>query len=159
MRGMEWRQEDSSNCSIGRTLEVVGQPWVLLVLRDCFNGLRRFAELQEHLGISRSVLTARLDWLVEQGLLARRRDREPGQRERTEYVLTAKGHELYPVIVALRQWGDKYVADEAGPATVVEHRDCGAPVGVELVCAHGHVVCSDDEVVRRPGPGARLQAA
>lgn len=152
---MEWLEQDVSNCSIGRAVGTIGQPWVLLVLRDAFRGVRRFKDLQDHLGVSRSVLSARLDQLVEEGLLERRPYREDGQRQRLEYLLTDKGRDLYPVVAALRQWGDKYLADTAGPASLTEHRHCGAPVRVALVCREGHVLESEREVTRRPGPSAR----
>lgn len=155
---MDLRTYDSATCSVARSLEIVGQPWVLLVLREAFYGLRRFSEIQDHLGVSRSVLAARLEAMVEEGLLERRPYREPGRRERTEYVLTAKGRDLYPVIVALRQWGDRHLAGEAGVPIHTEHAGCGAAVHATLVCDAGHEVTVDD-VLRRPGPGHRLRGA
>ena len=83
--------------------------------------------------------------------------REPGQRARCEYHLTQKGRDLYPAITALREWGDKYLADPEGPPLVVTHRDCGAPVHIALVCEEGHTVAAD-EIDRRPGRSARLRA-
>jgi DNA-binding HxlR family transcriptional regulator len=150
------RDYDSSTCSVARAVEIVGQPWVLLVLREAFYGLRRFSDMQAHLGVSRSVLAARLDAMVQDGLLERRPYREPGQRERTEYVLTERGRDLYPVIVALRQWGDRHLAGDAGVPVLAEHDGCGATVRAALVCDAGHVVTPDD-VERRPGPGHRLR--
>jgi DNA-binding HxlR family transcriptional regulator len=150
------RQFDSATCSVARSLEIVGQPWVLLVLREAFYGLRRFSDIQAHLGVSRSVLAARLEAMVDEGLLERRPYREPGRRERTEYVLSDKGRDLYPVIVALRQWGDRHLAGDAGVPILAEHEGCGATVHAALVCDAGHVV-GVDEVERRPGPAARLR--
>ncbi|MDO9410344.1 helix-turn-helix domain-containing protein [Patulibacter sp.] len=155
---MDLRRLDSATCSVARAVDVVGQPWVLLVLREAFHGLRRFSDMQDHLGVSRSVLASRLEAMVQEGLLERSPYREPGQRERTEYVLTDKGRDLYPVIVALRQWGDRHLAGEAGVPIHSEHAGCGAAVHAELVCEAGHVVDSGD-VVRRPGPGSRLRDA
>jgi DNA-binding HxlR family transcriptional regulator len=157
MPDMDYRDQDVSNCSIARAVEVVGQPWVLLVLREAFRGLRRFDELQDHLGVSRSVLAARLEKMLEAELLERRSYREPGQRTRWEYELTDKGRELYPVLAALRQWGDAHLADPEGPPVLAEHAGCGAPVHVQLVCDHGHALDGDRDVVRRPGPSARLR--
>lgn len=151
---MDVRQFDSATCSVARSLEVVGQPWVLLVLREAFHGLRRFSDMQAHLGVSRSVLAGRLAAMVDEGLLERRPYREPGRRERTEYVLTDKGRDLYPVIVALRQWGDRHLAGDAGVPVHAEHEGCGATVRAALVCDAGHAV-GPDEVERRPGPAAR----
>jgi DNA-binding HxlR family transcriptional regulator len=156
---MDYLEQDTSNCSVGRTVDIVGAPWVLLILREVLRGVRRFAEMQDHLGVSRSVLTDRLDHLVSTGVLERRAYREPGQRERAEYALTQKGLDLYPVLTALRDWGDKYVADPEGPAMNATHRDCGAPVHVALVCEQGHRIDGPDDVERHPGPSARRRSA
>jgi DNA-binding HxlR family transcriptional regulator len=156
---MEYLEQDTSNCSVGRTVDIVGAPWVLLIVREVLRGVRRFAEMQDHLGVSRSVLTDRLDHLVSTGVLERRAYREPGQRERAEYALTQKGLDLYPVLTALRDWGDKYVADPEGPAMNATHRDCGAPVHVALVCEQGHRIDGPDDVERYPGPSARRRSA
>src|ERR1700716_2799081 len=121
---MDYLEQDTSNCSVGRTIEIVGAPWVLLILREIVRGVRRFAEMQDHLAVSRSVLTDRLDHLVSAGLLERRAYREPGQRERAEHVHTEKGFDLAPVLTALRDWGDKYVAYPEGPAMMATPREC-----------------------------------
>lgn len=149
---------DASNCSVGRTVALVGQPWVVLIMRDISQGLHRFNDLQEHLGISRSVLTDRLDLLFDHGVLEHREYREPGQRRRREYHLTQKGRDLYPAITALREWGDKYLADPEGPAVIVSHKGCGAPVHSRIVCEAGHTV-TPEELERTPGPGARPRVA
>src|SRR4051795_423418 len=98
------------NCSIARTLAVLGDRWTLLVLREAFNGVRRFEEIQRRLGIARDVLPARLPRLVEEDVLQRVPYREPGRRERFEYRLTAKGIDAYPVLVSLMAWGDRHKA-------------------------------------------------
>jgi DNA-binding HxlR family transcriptional regulator len=151
---MDYLAMDTSNCSLGRTVEMVGQPWVVLILREVVQGVHRFSDMQEHLGVSRSVLSGRLDHLVDNGVLERRDYQEPGQRRRCEYHLTEKGGDLYPVLAALRQWGDKYLAGPEGPSVHVLHRDCGAPIRVALLCEAGHEVTVDD-LERRPGAGAR----
>ncbi|GII63249.1 HxlR family transcriptional regulator [Sphaerisporangium krabiense] len=143
------------NCSIERTLTIVGEKWTFLVLREAFNGVRRFADMQEGTGAPRQVLSARLSRLVEEGLLRKVPYREPGRRVRHEYRLTQKGLDLYPILVSLMQWGDVHMA-ESGPPVVLTHRDCGAPVGVHLSCAEGHEVTSPREVTPTHGPGARL---
>ncbi len=135
-------------------MAVLGERWTLVVLREVFNGIRRFEDMREHSGIPRQVLTNRLNMLVEQGVLRRVPYREPGERERHEYRLTEKGFDLYPVLVAVREWGDRYLADPAGPPVDMVHRDCGSPVHTSLACAEGHEVGSPREVVTRPGPGA-----
>jgi DNA-binding HxlR family transcriptional regulator len=155
---VDYLETDTSNCSLGRAVELVGQPWVVLILREVVWGVRRFSEMQEHMGVSKSVLSARLDHLVEHGVLERRDYQQPGQRKRYEYHLTPKGEDLYPVLTALRQWGDKYLVGPEGPQSLITHKDCGAPVHVKLTCEHGHVV-PVAELERRPGPGARLRGA
>lgn len=156
---MDYLDQDTSNCSVGRTVEIIGAPWVLLILREVIRGVRRFDDMQGHLGLSRSVLAARLDALVESGLLERRSYREPGQRERREYVLTDKGCDLYPVLTAIREWGDKYLADSEGPAMIARHVGCGAPIHVAVVCENGHAISGPEEAEFHPGPSARLLAA
>src|SRR5689334_23133173 len=101
------------NCSIAATLGLIGEKWSLLVLRDVFNGVRRFDELYQRLGAPRQVLSSRLNRLVEEGLLRRVPYREPGRRQREEYRLTEKGLDLYPVLVALLKWGDTWAGDPA----------------------------------------------
>jgi DNA-binding HxlR family transcriptional regulator len=153
---MDYLHIDTSNCSLGRAVELVGQPWVMLILREVVQGIHRFSDMHAHTGVSKSVLSGRLDALVASGILELRDYQEPGQRRRYEYHLTEKGEDLYPVLAALRQWGDKYLADPEGPMTLVEHRGCGAPVHAVLMCDAGHPVPLD-EIERRPGPGARLR--
>src|SRR5215469_113949 len=101
----------AENCSIGRTLEIVGERWTLLVLREAFYGVRRFADFHRALGCARNLLSARLRKLVEEGLLTQVPYRESGNRVRAEYRLTDKGRELFPAVVALMQWGDRWTAD------------------------------------------------
>lgn len=144
------------NCSIERTLAVLGEKWTFLVLREAFNGVRRFADFQALTGAPRQVLSARLSRLVAEGLLRKVPYQEPGQRQRDEYRLTQKGLDLYPILMALMHWGDRYLADPEGPPVVVTHRDCGAPVALRLVCEEGHEVGGPREVTPRPGPGARI---
>jgi len=146
------------NCSIARTLELVGEKWTLLVLREAFYGLRRFEDLQSAIGCARNVLSARLQKLVEGGILERHPYRDAGQRERHEYRLTAKGLELLPVLVALMQWGDRWASDPTGPAVEVRHRDCDAEVDVTLTCRAGHAGLTARETYVTPGPGALAAA-
>jgi DNA-binding HxlR family transcriptional regulator len=149
------RDIDSTACSIARTMTVIGQPWTVLVLRDLFNGVRRFDELAEHLGVARNVLARRLASLVENGLVERVEYREPGQRARHEYRLTPAGRDLRPVLLALKDYGDHHLAGEDGPPMRFRHRDCGGEVTVRLECSEGHRLESSDRLVADPGPGAR----
>lgn len=140
-------------CSVARSLEVVGERWALLVLREVFLGVRRFEAIREHTGAPRAVLAERLAHLVDAGVLERRDYQAPGTRTRQEYRLTAAGRELQPVLTALMQWGDRHLADTDGPPLRVVHAGCGAPVRAELVCAEGHRL-SDDGRELRPAPTA-----
>jgi DNA-binding HxlR family transcriptional regulator len=141
------------NCSIGRTLALVGERWTMLVLREAFRGVRRFDDIRANTGAPRQVLSARLAVLADNGILRREPYQVLGQRARHEYRLTRKGMELYPVLVALMQWGDRYVADPDGPPIRLTHADCGAAVEVALRCADGHVLDSARDVrsVERAG--------
>jgi DNA-binding HxlR family transcriptional regulator len=145
---------DRSRCSVAGTLAVVGEKWSLLVLREAFFGVRRFADLQSVLGVPKAVLSDRLATLVAHGVLDRVPYQAAGERQRHEYRLTAKGRDLYPTLVALMQWGDTYLAD-GPPPLELQHRSCGAPVHVQLTCAAGHAVDSSAEVepVRRSATG------
>ena len=149
---LDWSSE---GCTIERAAEVVGDRWSLVILREVMSGLRRFDQMTVRTAIPRQVLTDRLERLVAQGILRRDPYREPGQRQRLEYRLTDKGIDLYPVFVAMQQWGDRYLADEGGPPTEFEHRGCGERVDVVVRCRAGHEVSSNREVVGRLGPGAR----
>jgi DNA-binding HxlR family transcriptional regulator len=145
-----------TKCPIGLALGVIGQTWTLLLVREAIKGVRRFDEFQSRLGVSRPLLSQRLSMLVEEGILERVPYREPNQRSRFEYRLTPKGYDLYPVMMALRQWGVRYLLDEE-PATVVEHRDCGEPVSLRLVCEAGHELESCHEAITRPASAVATQ--
>jgi DNA-binding HxlR family transcriptional regulator len=140
-------------CSIAGALEVVGERWSLLIVRDVLLGVRRFDELQTDLGIARNVLQARLRRLIDAGVLEKR---EYQQRPtRYEYRLTEKGLDLWPTIVALLQWGDKYSAPAAGPPVLLQHRDCGGAVDEHRICAACGTRLSARDVHASAGPGAR----
>lgn len=145
---------DTRNCTIGATLAVIGEKWTFFVLREVFNGVRRFGDMQRRTGAPRQVLSDRLGRLVSEGILRKVPYREAGQRARSEYRLTGKGLDLYPILVALLEWGDKHAAG-GGSLVLLRHRDCGAPVGLQLACDDGHALASPREVTPVPGPGAR----
>jgi DNA-binding HxlR family transcriptional regulator len=156
LAGMEDRAAYSAeNCSVARTLAVVGEKWTLLVLREVFYGVRRFSDLQTNLGIARNLLAARLTTLTEHGILRRTTYRDPGSRSRQEYQLTDKGRDLFPALIALMQWGDTYLADPAGPAVVIRHKDCDEPVRAMLQCVAGHHPLTARDTHPVPGPGVR----
>ena len=146
---------DTANCTIGAAVSHIGEKWTFLVLREAFNGVRRFEDMRRRTQAPRQVLSERLSRLVADGLLRRVPYQERGQRARHEYRLTQKGLDLYTVLVALMEWGDKYAVGPAGPQVQLTHRDCGADVRLQLACTDGHVLDSPREVTPLPGPGAR----
>lgn len=130
---MRWDEIGEVRCSVARTLSVVGDRWTLLVLRDLFLGARRFEHFEASLGASPHLLSARLRKLVDHGILERRPYQEKPVRH--EYRLTEKGRDLYPVIVGLVGWGDRWMCDEGGPPVTFEHKSCGHSTQPELHCS------------------------
>lgn len=151
---MERTLHQASNCSIARTLEVLGEKWTLLIIRENFYGATRFEQFQRVLNCPRNLLSERLSRLVEEGILQRSEYREPRSRARAEYRLTDKGGELMHILLALLAWGDRYKADAAGPSVLAQHVHCGQNLHITLTCASGHVASRPDEVRLMPGPGA-----
>src|SRR3954453_6594365 len=149
------RTYEGQVCSVARTLEIVGERWTLLIVRDAFFGVRRFDDFQRSLGVARNVLQGRLERLVEEGILERVRYQE--RPERFEYRLTEKGIDLWPVMVSLISWGDRHAAD-GGPPIILEHRDCGGRVSGRRICEKCGAFLGPSDVKARPGP-ARLAAA
>jgi len=149
---MQRTQFGSMACSIARTMDVVGEPWSPLVLRNIYIGINRFDQLQESLGISRKVLAERLRWLTENDVLERRE--YSARPARYEYVLTAKGLELFNVLMVMVAWGDKWLAGEAGPPVLYRHHACGQIGHAELRCSAcgGPMSAADIDVL--PGPGS-----
>ena len=137
-------------CSIARTLEVVGEKWALLAVREVFLGNRRFDEMIRRTGAPRDTLAARLRTLVEAGIL--QRQQYSGHPQRFEYHLTAAGRDLYPVVLTLLRWGDEHLAGPEGPPLVLEHT-CGHRLVPEVTCrACGQVVDPADTARRSPSP-------
>lgn len=152
---MDWLDTDSETCSIQRTLAIIGEKWTMLLIRDAARGVRRFDDFRRHVGLSEAVLAARLRTLVGQGILETREYQEPGQRRRNEYRLTEKGWDLFPVLIALMQFGDKHLSDGRGVPWIVEHKSCGHPVQAEVRCSHDHRRLTPRDTRPVPGPGAR----
>jgi len=150
------RTYDDQNCSVARALEVLGDRWTLLVIRDAFLGVHRFDDFQRDLGIARNVLSDRLARLVDEGLLERRRYQE--RPERFEYRLTEKGVDLWPTVITLMKWGDRYYAPPEGPPRVVRHRECGGEVTDRLTCERCGEALTARQVTSEPGPGASAPA-
>lgn len=147
------RHEDllAEPCSIARPLAILGDRWTLVILRQAFAGIRRFDDFQTTLRISRSRLADRLDRLVEQGIL--RRVPYKDNRTRHEYRLTEKGHDLYPVLMAVRQWGDRHMDGGAGPPWHYRHRGCGGESVIEHRCSRCDQAITARDMVLEPGPG------
>jgi DNA-binding HxlR family transcriptional regulator len=134
---------------MARALEVVGERWTLLILRDLFMGVRRFSDLHAHLDIPRAVLTARLRALVEQGIVERR----PYRPDRSEFQLTAAGRELWPVVHGLIVWGDRHRPVDGGPRRLFVHAACGTALAAAGDCPSCGTTPDPSEIVTRPGPG------
>jgi DNA-binding HxlR family transcriptional regulator len=147
---MERKSFAGMNCSVAQCLEVVGEWWSLLIVRDAFLGVRRFDQFQERLGISRNILTERLSRLVDAGIF----DKVPYSERplRHEYRLTERGRDLWPVITAMRQWGDKYAAP-GGPPVEIVHKGCGHVADAVMTCsACGEAIAARDvRAVNGPG--------
>lgn len=140
-------------CSMARSLELIGDWWTPLIIRDLQLGVDRFDVLAEDLGISRNLLTARLAHLVKHGIAERRRYSEHPPRDR--YVLTEAGQELVPVLLALTAWGDQWASHEDGPPLLFRHRRCGRRFTATVTCDACGEPLRPGEVEALPGPGAR----
>ncbi|MFJ1460677.1 winged helix-turn-helix transcriptional regulator [Nocardia sp. N2S4-5] len=138
-------------CSVARTVDLIGDWWTPLVLREAYYGTTRFDDFERVLGLSRNVLTQRLTRLVEEDMLERVRYQE--RPARYEYRLTDKGRDFFPVLLAVMRWGDRWVAPEAGPPVVLHHESCDHDTHAEVVCAHCREPLRHGEVSSRLGPG------
>lgn len=146
------RTYEGQNCSVAKTLELVGERWTVLILREIYFGRRRFDEVAANLGIARNVLTQRLQRLVEEGVLTKVAYQERPQR--FEYRLTEKGLDLWPVMVTLMQFGDRYYAPD-GPPIVLTHRECGGELDAHRTCLTCGAKLTARDVRAHAGPGAR----
>ncbi len=146
------KREYDQVCSIARTLEVLGERWTLLVVRDVFNGRRRFDQIQENLGVARNVLSTRLTRLVDEGILEKRpyQERPP----RYEYFLTEKGLDLWPVMISMLHWGDRHLAEDNGPPMLIRHKRCGGPVDDRGTCTDCGQRLTARDAYTEQGPGA-----
>jgi DNA-binding HxlR family transcriptional regulator len=140
---------DRQTCSLARTLEVVGERWTLLIVRDLFMGVQRFGELAAHLDIPRAVLSARLHALEEEGIVERR----PYRAGRDEFHLTDAGRELWPALYALTAWGERHRCAGGGARRLWLHAACGTELDAAGDCPACAVTPPPDEVETRPGPG------
>lgn len=141
------------HCSLARTLDIVGEWWTPLVLRDVALGVVRFDDIQRDLGVSRKVLAERLNTLIEHGVVERRAyQRNP---VRHDYLLTDKGADLIPALMALMAWGDRWTADKSGPPLRLRHQRCGHDTQPTVSCSRCGEPIRYGEVAARAGPGAR----
>jgi DNA-binding HxlR family transcriptional regulator len=152
--GMPKQSFASISCSIARALDVVGQRWTPLILRDLFAGMTRFEDIRRDLGIASNVLAARLEELERHGVVGRRQYQSMPVRH--EYVLSDKGRDLYPVLATLLTWGDKWLAESDGPPTLTVHADCGHVTTAKTVCAECGRELNAANAIHTAGPGAKL---
>ena len=147
---MERKSFADMHCSVAQCLEVMGEWWTMLIVRDAFLGVRRFDQFQERLGISRNILNQRLKSLLDHGVLEKVQynDHPP----RYEYKLTAKGRDLWPVVTAMRQWGDKYAAPHGAPLRIT-HKTCGMVTEAVLTCSRCGERLGPGDVRAARGPG------
>ena len=143
-------------CSVGRAMEILGERWTMLIMREAFYGVRRFSDMQRNLGIARNILSTRLQTLVRAGILERRLYHE--EPERFEYRLTQAGRDLYPAVIAIMKWGDEHLAGDTGPPVVLRH-SCGEEADPVLVCGHCREPLHPHDVTPEPGPGAKVPTA
>jgi DNA-binding HxlR family transcriptional regulator len=148
---MERKSFSEMHCSVAQCLEIVGEWWSLLIIRDVFLGVTRFDQMQERLGISRNVLNQRLASLVSAGVLAKVPYSE--HPPRFDYRLTDKGRDLWPVITTMRQWGDRYAAPDGPPMELI-HKGCAQVTQAKLVCSECGEPMGPRDVRGVPGPGA-----
>ena len=148
---MKWQSLEEESCSIARTLAVIGDRWSLLILRDCFLRVRRFEEFQAKLGITRHLLADRLKKLVRFGVL--RRTPYQTSPKRHEYILTQKGLDLYPILMAIVHWGDVHMVDERGRPLLHQHKLCNKFFDPVMMCSEcGEAsACQGSAYASRPG--------
>lgn len=149
------RTYQGQNCSMAKSLELLGERWTMLVVREVFLGNRRFDQMAARLGVARNVLTARLSRLVDEGVLEKVRYQE--RPERFEYRLTEKGIDLWPVIVSLIQFGDRYYAPD-GPPLILKHKRCGGRVDGHRICNRCGERLTARDVTGEAGPGTLAHA-
>jgi DNA-binding HxlR family transcriptional regulator len=154
---MDVRDFPRDACSVAATLEVIGERWTMHVLREAFLGVRRFEDLRRNIGVARNILSDRLNTLVSEGILRRElyRERPP----RYEYRLTEKGVDLYGVLIALMEWGNKWEPGPEGPGVVLQHRGCGAVIEPVLACPECGEPVGARDIRALPGPAALTRAA
>ena len=146
---MKWENVGEMNCSVARTLSVIGDRWTMLIIRNAFMGTRRFADFQSQLGMTKHLLSGRLKRLVEVGVFTR----EAYQQGRYEYRFTAMGDALYPVLLSMAAWGDRWLDEGKGAPVVFVHKECGKPMTPTMTCSECGEPVTVHNVIPAPGPG------
>ncbi|NOX49912.1 MAG: helix-turn-helix transcriptional regulator [Gammaproteobacteria bacterium] len=152
---MNWQDLPNEACSVARTLAVLGDRWTLLIIRDCFNGTRKFDEFQRSLGISRTIVTNRLTLLTKEGVLTKQAYQT--KPDRYEYRLTEKGLDIYPILMGIFRWGDKYYAEKEGSPALFKHKNCKRDFHACLVCSECGEPLHPRDVNARHGPGYKTK--
>ncbi|MBA6288932.1 helix-turn-helix domain-containing protein [Colwellia sp. MB3u-4] len=148
---MRWDQVNTQTCSIARSLSIFGDSWTLLVIRQVFMRIRRFSDIQQSLGITKHRLSDRLNRLVEEEIIYKHLYDE--KYNRFEYKLTERGLELYPILISITMWGDKWTADADGPPVEYVHKNCGENAKPKLSCSHCDEQINANNTTMRLGPG------
>ena len=153
---MKYKTFDHMNCSLAQTLNIIGERWTLLILRDAFFGARRFSQFERSLGIAKNILSARLNMLIDEGIMERR---DSGEGGRTEYVLTDQGRDLQPILLSMTHWGDRYRPDPQGERLVFVDREQGKPIQRMAVRSEDGRTLKPEEIRATPGPAFDADAA
>lgn len=152
---MKYKTFEHMNCSLAQTLNIVGERWTLLILRDAFFGARRFSQFERSLGIAKNILSARLNMLVEEGIMERR---ESAEEKRVEYVLTRQGLDLQPLLLSMTHWGDKYRPHPKGKRLIFVDKEQGRPIQPMTVRSEDGRRLRPEEVRATPGPAIEAQS-
>ena len=150
---LNWRDLNKSNCPVAGALQVLGDKWTLLIIRDAFNGIKRFDDFCAQTGAPRAIVTSRLKHLIEAGILQLELYQEPGSRPRQQYVLTTKGLDLQHILIALREWGDSHVNEPGEHPLELVDKDSGESVHLGLVRSSDNTLIDGRYVRLRGGPG------
>ncbi len=149
---MRWEELENEPCSIARSLAVFGDRWTLVLLRECFMGVKKFADFQQNLGISKTIISERLKHLIDHGILEKVAYQQ--NPPRYKYKLTRKGLDIYPVFLSFARWGDVYCAGEKGVPLVYTHKSCGHQIHAVSTCSECGEPLDARDVMAQPGPGA-----
>jgi DNA-binding HxlR family transcriptional regulator len=152
-RNLDWRTVSTENCPVAGAMQILGEKWTLLIIRDAFNGIKRFDDFCAQTGAPRALVTSRLKYLVDEGVLYQKPYQEPGSRSRLHYVLTRKGRDLQHVLIALREWGDIHINEpDKQPIELIE-KNSSVAVRLALVRTDDNTLIEPINIRMQPGPG------